>query len=320
MNLRQLDLNLLVALDALLKTRHVTRAARTLGIGQPGMSAALGRLRQVFGDDLLVKQGSEMRPTARALELEPEIRRVLRDVERLIYEPDAFVPRESRRGFTIRMSDLLSFLILPGVSEQLSREAPGTAIETVHLSPEATLDALEVNRVDMAVSTGLAASKSIDEMVLREDQVVVVIRSGHPAIERVASLDGFLALRHVKIAQSPIDDRFADRQLSAAAVARTVALTVPHWLAVPEIVARSDLVATMPLSIAGRFATDGRIELHRPPFDETGFRWSLYWHRRHRGDRGHAWLRGVVAAVAADALATPIGALPYSPERAIFPR
>ncbi len=307
MNLRQLDLNLLVALDALLRTRHVTRAARTLGIGQPGMSAALGRLRQVFGDDLLVKQGSEMRPTARALELEPEIRRVLRDVERLVSEPDAFVPSESRRGFTIRMSDLLSFLILPGVSDRLSREAPGIAVETVHLSPEATLDALDVNQVDMAVSTGLSAPKSIEETMLCEDRVVVILRSGHPAIERVDSLDGFLSLRHVKVAQSPIDDRFADRQLSAASVARRVALTVPHWLAVPEIVARSDLVATMPLSIAARFAGDGRIALRRPPFEETGFRWSLYWHRRHRGDRGHVWLRGVLAAVAAAALVAPTG-------------
>lgn len=303
MNLRRLDLNLLVALDALLRTRHVTRAGQALGIGQPGMSAALARLRQLFGDDLLVKQGSGMRPTARALELEPELRRVLREVERLVTDREEFLPGDSRRSFTIRMSDLLSLLILPGVAERLARAAPGIALETVHLSPEATLDALETNRVDLAVSTGLAVPKSIEAETLHDDEVVVLARAGHPAAAGIAAMDGFLGLRHVKIAQSPIDDRFADRQLAEAGLARTVALTVPHWLVVPEIVAGSDLVATMPLSIARRFAGDGRIALHRPPFEHTAFRWSLYWHRRHHGDRGHGWLRGLVREVGRDAFA-----------------
>lgn len=302
MNLRRLDLNLLVALDALLRTRHVTRAARELGIGQPGMSAALARLRQLFDDDLLVKQGSAMRPTARALELEPELRRLLRGIERLVADRDGFVPGDSRRGFTVRMSDLLSLLILPGLSERLSRDAQGITIETVHLSPEATLDALETNRVDMAVSTGLAVPKSIEEAALQDDEVVVIARSGHPAADSIASMDGFLAQRHVKIAQSPIDDRFADRQLAESGRAREIALTVPHWLVVPEIVACSDLVATLPLSIARRFAADGRIALHRPPFERTALRWSLYWHRRHSGDAGHSWLRNAVADAARAAL------------------
>lgn len=307
MNLRQLDLNLLVALDALLRTRHVTRAGQALGIGQPGMSAALARLRQLFGDDLLVKQGSEMRPTARALALEPELRRLLRDVDRLVSEPAAFAPGDSRRGFTLRMSDLLSLLILPSVADRLSRSAPGVTLETVHLSPEATLDALETNRVDLAVSTGLAVPKSVAEAPLHDDEVVVVSRRDHPAAGAIGSMPGFLALRHVKIAQSPIDDRFADRQLAEAGHARSVALTVPHWLVVPEIVARSELVATMPLSIAGRFAADGRIALHRPPFARTAFRWSLYWHRRHQGDEGHAWLRALVTQAADEAWSQPAG-------------
>src|SRR3546814_1915917 len=128
-------------------------------------------------------------------------------------------------------------------------------------SPEATLDALETSRIDLAVSTGLAAAKSVQETVLHDDAVVVIARDGHPAADRIGSMDGFLTLHHVKIAQSPIDDRFADRQLAEAGRARTIALTVPHWLVVPEIVAGSDLVATMPLSIARRLAGD-RSEEH----------------------------------------------------------
>jgi DNA-binding transcriptional LysR family regulator len=96
-----------------MRTRHVTRAATLIGIGQPGMSAALARLRALFADDLLVKQGGEMQPTARALELEPDVRRILQDVERLASGPAAFDPTDSRRTFHLRMSDVLSALLLP---------------------------------------------------------------------------------------------------------------------------------------------------------------------------------------------------------------
>ncbi|MDF1790747.1 MAG: LysR family transcriptional regulator [Thalassobaculaceae bacterium] len=301
MNLRQLDLNLLVALDALLKARHVTRAGRMLGIGQPAMSAALQRLRAVFDDDLLVKQGREMVPTARALELEPELRRVLREVERLVGEREAFDPGRSARSFVVRLSDLLSFLLLPHAVATISREAPGIALEALHLSPEATVDALESGRVDLAVSTGLSVPASICASAVCRDEVVAVSRRGHPAVDRLCDVDVFLAQRHIKVAQSPIDDRFADRQLAKQGRTRSAALTVPHWLAVPPIVATSDMIATMPASLARRYAADGHIVLHRPPFPETRFDWSLYWHRRHTGDQGHMWLRGVLTTAAADA-------------------
>src|SRR3546814_19480207 len=120
---------------------------------RPGMSAALRRLRQLFGDDLLVKQGSEMQPTARALALEPELRRLLREVERLVADPEAFTPADSRRSFTIRISDLLSLLILPSVAGRLSRSAPGVALGTVHLSPEATPTPLEPSRITLPDSS-----------------------------------------------------------------------------------------------------------------------------------------------------------------------
>ena len=119
--LRNIDLNLLVVFDALMRARHVTRAATLIGIGQPGMSAALARLRALFADDLLVKQGGEMQPTARALELEPDVRRILQDVERLASA--AFDPADSRRTFHLRMSDLLSALLLPPLMHQLTTHA-----------------------------------------------------------------------------------------------------------------------------------------------------------------------------------------------------
>ncbi len=306
MNLRRVDLNLLVAFDALMQVRHVTRAAALVGIGQPGMSAALARLRHMFNDELLVKQGGEMVPTARALELAPEIRRILRDIDILVSEPPAFDSAVSRRTFTLRMSDLLSFLLLPAIIGRIGREAPGVALEIAHLDPVATVDALESNAVDLAISTNLKTTKSIHSAELFQDRVIVAARADHPARWRIQSMEGFTSLAQIRVAQSPIDDRFADRQLADLGQSRSVSVTVPHWLAVPEIVARSDLVAIVPLSIARRFGRDRTLELIDPPFRDTSFVWSMYWHRRQASDPAIAWLRSVVTdAARAITLADP---------------
>ena len=306
MNLRRIDLNLLVAFDALMQARHVTRAAALIGIGQPGMSAALARLRHLFNDELLVKQGGEMVPTTRARELEPEIRRILRALEILVSEPPKFEAAASRRTFSLRMSDLLSFLLLPAIIGRLGREAPGVSLEIAHLGPEATVDALERNAVELAVSTDLKTPKSIDSTSLFQDRVVVVARGDHPARGRLHSIEGFLSVPQIKVAQSPIDDRFADRQLAGLGHSRPIAITVPHWLAVPEIVARSDLIAIMPLSIALRFQRGDMLALLDPPFPDTSLEWSVYWHRRQASDPAINWLREILADVAQAVMAEPV--------------
>jgi len=305
MNLRRIDLNLLVAFDALMKARHVTRAATLVGIGQPGMSAALARLRHLFNDELLVKQGGEMVPTARARELEPEIRRILRAVEVLVSEPPDFDAAASRRTFSLRMSDLLSFLLLPPIIARLGKEAPGVALEVAHLGPEATIDALERNAVELAVSTDLKTPKSIDSTPLFQDRVVVVARGNHPARHRLSSIEGFLSVAQIKVAQSPIDDRFADRQLAGLGHSRPIAITVPHWLAVPEIVAQSDLVAIMPMSIAQRLQRNHSLALLDPPFPDTLFQWSIYSHRRQASDPAMKWLRVILADAAQTIMSEP---------------
>jgi len=299
MDLRRLDLNLLVAFDALLRVRHVTRAAQLLGIGQSGMSAALARLRQAFGDQLLVKQGGGLRPTARALALEPEIRRILRDVERVMTDQPVFDPATARRGFALRMSDLLCHLLLPALVRRLRADAPGVTLKTAHLGPEATVDALERDDIELALSMSLKIPKSIVATTLFDDRVVIVARRGHPQRRGMRALDTFLTLPQVKIAQSPIDDRFADRQLAEAGHQRLIALAMPHWVVVVDVVAASDLIAIMPESFAQTFVRDRAIELVTPPLANTAFTWSLYWHRRYTADASHAWLRGVVTELTA---------------------
>ena len=292
MNLRRIDLNLLVAFDTLMTTRHVTRAAHLVGIGQPGMSAALARLREMFGDALLVKQSGEMVPTERALELEPEIRRILREVDRLVADRGGFDPSTSRRRFTVRMSDLLSFLLLPTLMQRLERTAAQIGLEVVHLAPDATADALERNTVELAVSTDLKVPKSVSSAPLFKDRVVVIAR------QPIDAETEFPARRQIKVAQSPADDRFAGRRLDAVNGQSRIALTLPHWLAMPEILRQTDLIALVPESIASRFAASHGIVSSESPVADTSFAWTLYWHRRHDNDQGLAWLRDQIAAAA----------------------
>lgn len=301
MNLRHVDLNLLVAFDALMRTRQVTRAARLLGIGQPGMSAALARLRQLFGDPLLVKRGRDMEPTQRAIALDREVARILRDVERILDAPDSFDPATSKRRFSLRMSDLLSLLLLPGLMKRLSSEAPGVRIEVRHLPPDATVDALERDRIDIAVSTDLAAPKSVESRPLFEDRVLCLCHSDFDGQESLSDPRAFVALPQVRVSQSPLDDRFIDRQLAELGLERRAALTIPHWLAVPEIVAAGSHVAVMPASLAERFAGAHGLKALPVPFIASKIEWSLYWHKRYASDRGHAWLLDRLADAAAEA-------------------
>lgn len=300
MNLRGIDLNLLVAFDALMRTRHVTRAGQLLGIGQPGMSATLARLRELFGNDLLIKQGGEMMPTARALELEPQVRAMLRQVERIVEDEQTFEPATAKRTFRLRLSDLLLFLFMPGLMARAEREAPGVRLEALHLSPDATIDAIECNDIDLAVSTRLDIPKSIEAEPLFRDRLVCVAREDHPAARSFADAEAFAALPQIRVSQGPLDDRFVDRQLAAAGFERNVVLSVPHWLTVPSIVKQTDLIAVMPISIAHSLVPANSLMQHAVPVGGDPFEWALYWHRRHTADPGHQWVRDGVRSEAAN--------------------
>lgn len=297
MNLRSVDLNLLVALNALLTEMNVTRAAESVGLSQPAMSNALSRLRHIFKDDLLVRGPNGMQPTPRAVALAEPVRQVVRQIERVLSSEAAFDPATSSRIFTVRLSDLLGFLLLPPLFALLQDESPELGLDIVHLSPAATVEAIERDQVDLAISMGLVHASSIRSEVLMRDRMVCVMRSGHPLSRDPLTLDAFLQARHVRVSMSPTDLRFVDAALARLGVDRKVALNVPHWLLVPHILRESDLLAVMPrrfaLSLQQQQLTTRDLPLPSEPFD-----WSIYWHRRHDGDPALRWLRLRLAEVA----------------------
>jgi len=165
-NLRSVDLNLLVVLDALLRERHVTRAARTVGLSQPAMSSALARLRNVFKDELLVRTAAGMQPTPRAEALIEPVRQAIGQIERVLENDQGFDAANSERRFVLRLSDLLSYLILPRLMAEIGGSAPRIALDIKHLSPLRTIDALERDEIDAAVSMGLEHTGTINWTML----------------------------------------------------------------------------------------------------------------------------------------------------------
>lgn len=294
MNLRAVDLNLLVIFDALMAERHVTRAALRIPMSQPAMSNALARLRHVFKDDLFIRSGRSMEPTPRALELGESVRHILRQTERLMSSEVGFDPATAVREFTGRMSDLIGYLVLPRIIAAMSQQAPQVTLDILHMSPDRSVKALEADQLDFAVSMQLKHTTSICSQPLFADRMVCVMRADHPlARKRAFTLQSFLKAAHLRVAMSPTDIRFVDNVLADKGLARQVVAKVPHWLLVPPILQESDLIAVISGKLATQLASSGLAALPLP-FESEPFTWDIYWHRRNDNSAAHQWVRGLI--------------------------
>jgi len=300
MNLRSMDLNLLVILDAILSEKQVTRAGQKIGLSQPAVSNALNRLRYMFKDDLLVRSAKGMELTSRAQALAEPTRDILRQVEALLELDHGFDPLSSERRFTIRMSDLIDLMLLPVLLRNLRREAPQIRMSTVHLNPAGTIEALESGRVDLAISVGLEHLGSIRSEAVFQDRMVCVLSRQHPEANRPLTLERFLTLDFLNVSISTADGGWVDRVLSEMQCRRNIVLNVPHWLAVPQIL-QALPVAVIMSERHVRSLADKRLAIRELPLESEAISWSLYWHRRNDGSAAHRWMRQRICA-AADSL------------------
>lgn len=299
MDIGQLDLNLLVTLDALLAERNVTRAARRLNISQPALSARLARLRDILGDPLLIPAQRGMIPTERALELQTPLHDALEGVRRVIAETGPFDPAKATGTLAIAASDYVQYSILMPLLDILQREAPGLdvawrTIDTARLEAQ-----MRRGEVGLALTTPETAPDSLRMRKLYHEHYVAIARPDHPAISGTLDLETFCRLDHVVV--SPEGGGFhgvADDVLHALGRQRHVALSAPGFLVVPEIVARSDMIALVP----GRVANDraGRVQTLPPPIPIPGFDMAMVWHDRTTTHPLHRWLRDRLVALIGD--------------------
>lgn len=294
MDTRRLDLNLLVALEALLAERNVTRAASRLHISQPALSAQLARLRNIFNDQLLLPAQRGMVPTARALELQGPLRRALDEVRRVTSTDRAFDPANASLTLTIAASDYVQVAVLLDFTLRLRREAPGIRIGIRAIDGAAVGVQMERAEVDLALMTAETAPHNLRRCLLFEESYKTIVRRNHPRIRRTLTLKALTGEDHVVV--SPRGGSFStaiDLALSAAGATRRVALSAASFLFVPEIVARSDLVAFVPSRLVHN--RSDRLAIFEPPIKVPGFAISLLWHDRTHDHPAHAWVRSKIA-------------------------
>jgi DNA-binding transcriptional LysR family regulator len=294
MNTRRLDLNLLVALEALLAERNVTRAASRLHISQPALSAQLARLRNIFNDQLLLPAQRGMVPTARALELQGPLRRALDEVRRVTVTGRAFDPADASLTLTIAASDYVQVAVLLDFTLRLRREAPGIRIGIRAIDGAAVGIQMERAEVDLALMTAETAPHNLRRCLLFEESYKIIVRHNHPRIRRTLTLKALTGEDHVVV--SPRGGSFStaiDLALSAVGATRRVALSAASFLFVPEIVARSDLVAFVPSRLVHN--RSDRLAIFEPPIKVPGFAISLLWHDRTHDHPAHAWVRSKIA-------------------------
>lgn len=296
MDLRRIDLNLLVALDALLEERNVTRSASRLGMSQPAASRALGRLRVLFSDALLVDGPGGYTLSARAEELRPKLRQTLAGVGEML-EARAFDPATTTGSVRILMTDLHAAVLGPRLLSRLAAEAPEVDLDILPPGP-AIMEMLGTDEVDAVVGAIEDAPVGIRRRKLFEDRYVTLMRAGNPAIGRKLTLENYLALDHMVISITGTGPAPVDELLSGMGRRRRVRARVPNFFAALEIAACSDLVMTLPESLARTETGAARFVMLPPPVDPGPIAINLLWHARHQDAPRHVWLRNLIVAAA----------------------
>jgi DNA-binding transcriptional LysR family regulator len=292
-NLRRLDLNLLVTLDVLLSEHNVTRAAQRLNFSQPSISVHLAKLRDIFGDPLLLPGPRGMRPTARADELREPLRQALNALEHAVSPASPFDPAKASHTWRVAATDYgESTIVLPALGG-LRSAAPGTRLAVLELVPPRIARQAEQGEIDLAFHTSEGAPPGLRRRALFTERYVLAGRAGHPRLKKRPTLSQFCKLDHVIV--SPDGGGFhgvTDEALAEASLTRRVVLSVPHFLFVRSVLASTDLVAMLPSRLV-RDASD--LQVVEPPVEVPGYEMAMLWHERSHRDPAHQWLREYIA-------------------------
>jgi DNA-binding transcriptional LysR family regulator len=301
MDLQRIDLNLLVAFEALMAARSVSGAAARLGVSQPAMSGTLARLRALFGDELFVRSGRTMLPTVRAVQLETQVVQALAQLRVALAPPSPFDPATSRRVFTVSGGDYATMVILPRLAARLAEAAPSVDLRFRFIEKDAIYDLLDSDTLDLALGVYPAPPKRLSLQPLFEERFVCVARRGHPALRNGMTLDAFLRLPHLLVTERGDATGAVDEALAKLGLERHIRLTVPHVLIVSSVLPGSDLIAAVGARAGRMFARAAPVEIHELPLGLPTWRLSMLWSRQRAGDLGLAWLREILTDIGREA-------------------
>lgn len=300
MDLGTLDLNLLLALEALEETRSVSRAAERLGMRQPAMSTALARLRVAFGDPLYVRAAGAMQPTPRAARLAPGIAKALADLRAAMAETP-FEPLATTRTFTIASTDYTTLVILPHVMEALGREAPSVDLRIVGYDKGDIPALIDRGEIDVALGVFRSPSENAVRQFLCPERFVGVARRGHPLVaDGTIGLLDYAGAAHALVSVRRDATGEIDVALAGQGLRRRIALTLPHMLVLPSVLVRTDLLAAIPSRMAEAIG-DAGLQTFELPVRIPPWRIEMLWNPAARRDPASVWLRSKIKAAAASA-------------------
>lgn len=279
----------------MLTEQSVSLAGRRLGLSQPAMSHALAKLRELFGDPLLVRQGGAMRQSELARRIAGEVRRLVADVEATLLGHRTFEPALSTRTFRVATDDYCGALLLPELVARVRGAAPRVSIEVHGFEADAPMSALLRGEIQLALGSLIHAPPGVHTRALFQDGFVCVVRRAHPKVRRNLDLDTFVALDHVLVSSPGYGPGVVDHALAALGLHRNIAVRLPHFLVAPAVVAASDLIVTLPERISRRIALD-TLKLVPSPLELGQFEVVAAWSAAAETDAANAWLRGMVDA------------------------
>lgn len=294
MNLSRINLNLLVALDALLTERSVTKAGERIFLTQSAMSVALRQLRELFEDELLERKGNELFLTTLAKELAPQLKKTLEEIQKLT-QRNIFDPKASRRSFTIGLTEYSAFILLPNLYQYLKKHAPNIQLNAIPLTLFGEKELLDKDEVDLAIGF-MREHSGLESELIFKDYMVCASRRDNILMQSPISLETYLEAKHLCFTVKDNID-LADVVLANMGLHRKVSLRVSHVISALYILAGSDLLVTLPKGVIQEANKILPFAMQPPPFPLPPISFVQLWHPRLTDDDGHRWMRQAIKQV-----------------------
>ena len=307
-NLNQIDLNLLVYLEVLLRERNVTQAANQLGLSQPAMSNGLRRLRALFDDPLLVRTSEGMTPTERALELEPLVKDILLGVDRAMQPATEFEPRAAQMVVRIMASDYAESTLFPAVLTELRENAPDITLDIMNPSDVSFLD-VERGKVDLVINRFDHMPQSFHQITLWQDSFSCLLSPNHPILDDF-SLESYLSADHIWVSKTgmgvgvgvdPSDVQrlgWVDAALAQLGEKRRIRVFTRHYQAAMTLAEQNDLIVTLPTRATWLKQNDPRVAIRQVPFDVPPLELKMAWSPLLHNNAPHRWVRQFITRIA----------------------
>lgn len=298
MNLARLDLNLLLVFDAVFVSRSVTVAAQRLGIRQPAVSAALGKLRADLEDELFVRAAGAMQPTAKALRIAPDVAEALAILSTTLSGATAFDPATSERCFTVASTDYTTMVLLPGLLKALEVEAPKVSVRVFGYDKDDISGLIDRAEIDLALGVFRNAPERAIRKRLCNERFIGICRDGHPLLHSgKMTLQNYAQARHALVTVKRDTVGEIDAILQAKGMRRRITVVMPHMLALPGVLAATDLVAALP-ERAAQMMAKGSLRLFELPLRQEPWRIEMLWNAGMRSDPAGIWLRSKIFKIA----------------------